>query len=226
MNIVITGASDGIGEAMARAFSKDHKVIMLARNEEKLQKIAEETQALFMICDVRDADSVRETFESIANQFGKIDILINNAGVITNGDVTETQDEVIKNVIDTNTLGAIYVAKYALVSMKKAKDGLIINVISQAGVTARPNRSIYNASKWALTGFTRAIQEEASEYGVRVTGFYPGTIQTDLFKKAGLNINSDALTTEDIVDAVSFIINQPVTSFVPHLEIKPKYLGK
>lgn len=226
MNIVITGASDGIGEAMARAFSKEHTVIMLARNEEKLSKIAKETGAAFMACDVREAAQVKQAFEDIIKKHSKIDVLVNNAGVIVNGDVTETEDEIIKNVIDTNTLGAIYAAKYALVGMKQAKDGLIINIVSQAGVTARANRSIYNASKWALTGFTRAIQEEASEYGVRVTGFYPGTIYTDLFKKAGLVIDTSALTPEDIVKAITFIIDQPATAFIPHFEIKPKYLGK
>lgn len=219
--IVITGASDGIGEALARKLSQTDKVVMLARNEEKLAKIAKDTGAVHLTCDVRDASSVKRAFEVITSEHGAIDVLINNAGVIVNGDVTETDDETIANVITTNAIGAIYVTKYALKNMKPSGKGLIINVASQAGVNARANRSIYNASKWALTGFTKAIQEEAAEYGVRVTGFYPGTTKTDLFKKAGLPINTNAMSTDDIVKAIEYILAQPENILIPHLEIKP-----
>jgi short-subunit dehydrogenase len=167
MMIVITGASDGIGEALARKLSKSDKVVMLARNEEKLKKIAEQSGAEYFVCDVREAESVKKVFEEIIEKYGVIDVLINNAGIIVNGDLTETPDESIENVMSTNSTGAIYVAKYTLKSMKKAKAGLIINVVSQAGVKAGANRSVYNASKWAMTGFTKAIQEEVAEYGVR-----------------------------------------------------------
>lgn len=219
--IVITGASDGIGEALTRKFSASEKVIMLARNEEKMAHIAQETGAEFIVCDVRDALSVKDAFSKIASKFGDIDTLINNAGVIVNGDLTETDDDVIENVITTNSLGSIYAAKYALTAMKRAKKGLIINVISQAGVNAKANRSIYNASKWAITGFTKAIQDEAWDYGVRVTGFFPGTIETKLFEKAGLDINGKAMSTDNIVEAIEYIINQPKGILIPHLEMKP-----
>lgn len=220
--IVITGASDGIGEALTRKLSQSNKVIALARNEDKLTKIADETGAAYIVCDVRDANSVKNAFEKIAQEHGSIDVLINNAGVIVNGDLTETDDETISNVLTTNAIGAIYVAKYALKNMKKSGKGLIINVVSQAGLAGRAGRSVYNASKWALTGFTKAIQEEAYDYGVRVTGFYPGTVKTDLFKKAGLQINTTALETDDIVEAIEYILAQPSSVSIPALEIKPR----
>lgn len=219
--IVITGASDGIGEALARKFSKSSEVVMLARNEAALHKIAQETGAKYIVCDVRNVRSIENAFEKIKNEFGAIDVLINNAGVIVNGDLTETPDDTIENVIQTNTTGAILVAKYALKTMKAAKKGLIVNVISQAGVVARGSRSIYNASKWGMTGFTKAMQEEAAEYGVRVTGFYPGTIKTKLFEKAGLELTGKSMETDDIVAAIEFILRQPDSLIIPSLEMRP-----
>ncbi len=219
--IVITGASDGIGEALVRKLSEQNEVVMLARTEAALHKIAQDTGARYFVCDVRDAKSVKQTFQKINDEIGSIDVLINNAGVIVNGQLTETDDEVIENVIKTNTTGAIYVAKYALENMQAKKKGLIINVISQAGVNARGTRSIYNASKWALTGFTKAMQEEAAELGIRVTGFYPGTIKTKLFEKAGLELSGKAMELRDIVTAIEYVIDQPDTVIIPHLEMRP-----
>jgi short-subunit dehydrogenase len=217
--IVITGGSDGLGRALAESLSSDNKVIILARTEAALDLVATETGAQWIACDVRDAKSVTKAFEQIS----EIDVLINNAGVIVNGDLTETPDETIENVITTNTIGSIYVAKAALKVMKKQKSGRIINVISQAGVTAKAYRSVYNASKWALTGFTKALEEEAKEYGVLVTGFYPGTIRTDLFAKAGLEIKGPALNTDDAVGAINYILSLSNDVAVPELGIKPAY---
>lgn len=219
--VVITGGSDGIGRALVQALASEYKVIALARNEQALKELSEQTGCEWHVCDVKDARRVEECINEIVSTHGAIDILINNAGVIVNGDVTETSYETIENVITTNTLGSIYVAKAVLSCMKTKKSGLIINVISQAGLNARPYRSIYNASKWGMTGFTKSIQQEAAEYGVRVTGFYPGTVQTDLFAKAGLDINTSAMSTEDIVSAIRYIMSLSPKMTIPEFGIKP-----
>lgn len=220
-HIVITGGSDGIGKALAQNLSADFKVTLLARNADKLEKLAAETGCDFAVCDVRESSQVEAAFKEIRASHGSIDILINNAGVIVNGDLTETPYSTIETVMTTNALGGIFVAKAALEIMKSQKRGLIINVISQAGITAKANRSVYNASKWALTGFTKAIQEEAAEYGVRVTGFYPGTVKTDLFKKAGLPLHGPALGTAQVVQAIRFVIDAGDNALVPEIGIKP-----
>lgn len=219
--IVITGGSDGIGKALAEKLAGEYKVVILARNKKAMREIADETGVDWYECDVRDHAQVEKVIDEIDKKHGNIDILINNAGVIVNGDLVETSYEAIENVITTNTLGSIYVAKATLKYMKKQKDGLIINVISQAGLIARPYRSIYNASKWAITGFTKAIQQEAAEYGVRVTGFYPGTTKTELFTKAGLELNTNAMETDDIVAAIEYIMSVPETINIPEFGIKP-----
>ncbi len=220
-HIVITGGSDGIGKALAESLSSDFHVTLLARSSDKLAELAAETECDFIICDIRKSDEVKAAFEEIKSRCESIDILINNAGVIVNGDLTETTYDTIETVISTNTIGTVFVTKACLEIMKPQKSGLIVNVISQAGITAKPYRSVYNASKWALTGFTKAIQEEASEYGVRVTGFYPGTVSTALFKKAGLNINGPALDTSLIVETIKFVIDSDDKMLFPELSVKP-----
>lgn len=220
-NIVITGGSDGIGKALAQNLGSDFRIIVIARSADKLKGLAAKTGCDVVICDVRHSSEVKAAFDEIKSRHGTIDVLINNAGVITNGDLTETPYETIETVISTNTIGAIFVTKACLEIMKPQKNGLIINVISQAGITAKPYRSVYNASKWAMTGFTKAIQEEAAEYGVRVTGFYPGTVSTNLFKKAGLDMNGPALDTSQIVKTIRFVIDSDEDMLFPELGVKP-----
>ena len=218
--IVITGGSDGLGKALAEKLAKGYQVIILARNEQAMREVAANTNCDYVVCDVRNAKQVAKAFAEIFKGHGRIDVLINNAGVIVNGELVDTSDEDIENVITTNTLGSIYAAKAALSYMKKQRSGLIVNVVSQSGLSARANRSIYNASKWALTGFTKALQQEAANYDVRVTGFYPGTIKTDLFAKAGIEMKGVAITTEQAVKSVEFLLSCGEDVLIPELGIK------
>jgi short-subunit dehydrogenase len=218
--ILITGGSDGLGKALAEKFASDSNVIILARNEAALREIAQRIGCSYYVCDVRDAKQVADTFAKVIKEHGTIDVLVNNAGVIVNAELEAISDETIENVITTNTLGTIYATKAALAHMKPRKEGLIINVVSTAGLTAKATRSIYNASKWAITGFTKAIQEEAAGYNVRVTGFYPGTIRTNLFAKAGLPLNGRALTTEQAVKAIEFVLLCDEEMLIPEIGAK------
>jgi short-subunit dehydrogenase len=218
--IIITGASDGLGKALAEKLAPENNVIILARTETALHEIAQRTGCSYYVCDLRDAKQVTATFTKVIKEHGGLDILINNAGVIVNAELEDIPDETIENVIATNTLGTIYATKAALSHMKKQKAGLIVNVVSTAGLTARATRSIYNASKWAITGFTKAIQEEAAEYNVRVTGFYPGTIRTNLFAKAGLPLNGKALTTDQAVKAIEFVLSCDDDMLIPEIGAK------
>ncbi|HEX6258525.1 MAG TPA: SDR family oxidoreductase [Candidatus Saccharimonadales bacterium] len=219
--IVITGGSDGLGKALAEKLAPENKVIILARSKAALHTIAQDLGCAYYVCDVRDAKQVAGTFEKITKEHGKIDVLINNAGVIVNGELDKISDETIENVITTNTLGTIYAAKQAFARMKQQQQGLILNVVSTAGLTAKATRGVYNASKWAITGFTKALQEEAAEYNVRVTGFYPGTIKTNLFAKAGLPISGKALTTDQAVKAIEFVLSCDDEVLVPEIGVRP-----
>jgi short-subunit dehydrogenase len=218
--VVVTGGSDGLGKTLAETLSTNYKVVILARSKQTLKEIANKIECDWFACDVKNPEQVTEVISAIVAKYGKIDVLINNAGVIINGELVDTSYEDIENVITTNTLGSIYVAKAVLEHMKPQKSGLIVNIISQSGLNARANRSIYNASKFALTGFTKALQQETAQYGVRVTGFYPGTVKTDLFAKAGLEMKGPAMSTDDAVKVIQFVLSLKDDVVIPELGIK------
>lgn len=221
--IVITGGSDGLGKTIALrlAENKNNNVIILARNEEKLIKVAEETNLDYQLCDVTNYTSVETAVQVVLKKYGKIDVLINNAGVWLAGDLTECTYDSISNCIDVNTKGPIYMTKAVLPSMYKNKKGLIINVCSQSSFDNDDFSVVYNASKWAMRGFNRSIQKSASKKGVKVTGFYPGFMQTDLFKKAGNDYDtSTGLETEKVAKAIDFIINCDEDVIIPEFGIK------
>ena len=129
----------------------------------------------------------------------------------------------IENAIDTifNTKGPIYMTKAVLPNMYKNKSGLIINVCSQASFDNDDYSVIYNASKWAMRGFNRSIQRDISKKGVKVTGFYPGFMQTNLFKKAGNDYDtSTGLEVEKVAKAIEYIINVDSDVIIPEMGIK------
>ena len=219
--IVITGGSEGLGKAIAKRLIKDNKVIIISNNEEKLKKTATEIQCDYVVCDVTNYKQIENAIDTILKKYINIDILINNAGVWLEGDLTENTFEKISNCIDVNTKGPIYMTKAVLPNMYKNKSGLIINVCSQASFDNDDYSVVYNASKWAMRGFNRAIQRDISKKGVKVTGFYPGFMQTNLFKKAGNDYDtSTGLEVEKVAKAIEYIINVDSDVIIPEMGIK------
>ena len=219
--IVITGGSDGLGKEIATHFAKDNQVIILSKNEAKLKQVSDELNCAYYLCDVTNSKQVEETIKEIIEKYFKIDVLINNAGLWLEGNVEENSYEEISNCIDVNTKGSIYLTKAVLPYMNEQKSGLILNVCSQASFDEDSFSPVYNASKWAVRAFNRCIQKYVTKNGVKVTGFYPGFMNTDLFKKAGDDYDmSIALDLEKVVKAIEFIINQEENVIIPELGIK------
>lgn len=218
--IVITGGSDGLGKAIAKELS-DNQVIIVSKNEEKLISASKELDCDYRVCDVTDYNQVDKTINDIVQKYGRIDVLINNAGVWLAGDLTETDYDKISRCIDVNTKGPIYMTKAVLNDMYKRKEGLIINVCSQSAFDNDDFSTVYNASKWAMRGFNRSIQKDVSKKGIKVTGFYPGFMQTDLFKKAGNDYDtSTGLEVEKVAKAVKFIVDCEEDVLIPEFGIK------
>ena len=218
--IVITGGSDGLGKAIAKQLS-DNKVIIISNNEEKLKEVSNELSCDYRVCDVTDYVQVENTIKDILDNYTNIDVLINNAGVWLAGDLTETSYEKISKCIDVNTKGPIYTTKAVLPNMYDRKNGLIVNVCSQASFDSDDFSTVYNASKWAMRGFNRSIQKDVSKKGVKVTGFYPGFMQTDIFKKAGNDYDtSTGLEVEKVAKAVEFIVSCDDDVIIPEFGIK------
>lgn len=219
--IVITGGSDGLGKAIAKRLDDENKIIIISNNENKLIEVSNEINCKYYVCDVVDYKQVDNTINKIINECGNIDILINNAGVWLAGDLTETDYDRISNCIDVNTKGPIYMTKAVLPNMYERKQGLIINVCSQASFDSDDFSTVYNASKWAMRGFNRSIQKDVSKKGVKVTGFYPGFMQTDIFKKAGNDYDtSTGLEVEKVAKAIEFIVNCDSDVIIPEFGIK------
>lgn len=219
--IVITGGSEGLGKAIAKRLIKDNKIIIISNNEEKLKKTATEIQCDYVVCDVTNYKQIENAIDTILKKYVNIDILINNAGVWLEGDLTENTFEKISNCIDVNTKGPIYMTKAVLPNMYKNKSGLIINVCSQASFDNDDYSVVYNASKWAMRGFNRSIQRDISKKGVKVTGFYPGFMQTNLFKKAGNDYDtSTGLEVEKVAKAIEYIISVDSDVIIPEMGIK------
>lgn len=219
--IVISGGSSGLGKEIARILSTKHSVIILSPNKSELKKVAKELNCNYEICDITDYQAVEETIENVIGKYSRIDCLINNAGVWIEGELESNEYGEIKKTLEVNTLGTIYLTKSVIPQMKRQKEGLIINIISQAGLFAKAKRTIYNSSKWAITGFTKSIQPELAEYGIGVTGIYPGKMNTKLFEKVSIRKDmDDAIETIDVAKTIEFILSFKNTTMFPEIGIK------
>ena len=184
--IIITGGSDGLGKTLTETFSKENNVIILATNEEKMNLVAKENNCFYKVCDVSNYDVVEKAINEIVKEYNKIDVLINNAGLWIQEELDVNNSNRIKSVIEVNLLGTINVSKAVIPSMKANKDGLIININSQAGINHKAERVVYNASKWGVTGFSKSLQDEVAKYGIRVTDVMPGMMKTEMFSKMNI----------------------------------------
>ena len=220
-NIVITGGSDGLGKTLAESLSKDNNVIILATNEEKLKEVANQNNCTYKVCDVRDYSTVESTINSITGEFGKIDILINNAGLWIQEELDTNDSERIHSVVDVNLLGVINCSKAVIPFMKENKGGLIVNINSQAGISHKAERVVYNATKWGVTGFCKSLQDEVAKYGIRVTNVMPGMMKTDMFKKLNIEKNmANGVDTKEVARLIKFIIDTPADVMIPEVGIK------
>lgn len=216
-NIIITGGSDGLGKTLTEMLSKDNRVLILATNEEKLRAVADANNCDYGVCDVTDYDAVK----TVVDDFGKVDVLINCAGLWIQEELDANDVERIEAVVKVNLLGVINCSKAVIPSMKKNHDGLIININSQAGINHKAERVVYNATKWGVTGFTKSLQDEVAKYGIRVTDVMPGMMKTDMFKKLNIEKNmANGVDTKEVARLIQFIIDTPADVMIPEVGIK------
>ena len=182
---LVTGGGSGIGKAIAKALlGEGCKVIINGRNEEKLNQAKSELgdNVESIVCDVTDEEQVENTFNGIISNYGKFDILINNAGMAAKAKAHELKYETWKKVINVNLNGAFLCAREAMKIMIKQKSGRIINIGSISGQMSRPENAAYTASKFGLEGLTRALALDGREYGIAVSILHPGNVGTDIWK--------------------------------------------
>ena len=190
--VAVTGGTDGIGRALVESFLKlGAKVATCSRTEEKLnqlQKQLSHKNLVTIVADVSKEEECKNFIDNTINEFGKIDILINNAGISMRAEFKETNLSTLKKVMDINFWGSVFCTKFALDSIIKNK-GTIVGVSSIAGYRGLPGRSGYSASKFALNGWLEALRTELIDDGVNVMWVCPGFTQSNI-RNVALNAQS------------------------------------
>ena len=210
--VVITGASSGLGEATARHLSELGAVVVLgARRIDRIRALAQalagsEGKAIAVQTDVTQSEQVKKLVEAAVEKYGRIDVMINNAGLMPHSPLERLKIADWDRMIDVNIKGVLYGIAAALPYMQKQKSGHFINVSSVAGHKVRPGSAVYAATKHAVLVISEGLRQEVKPYNIRTTVISPGAIATDL---------PNSITEPDIADSVRKIyeIAVPADSF-------------
>ena len=176
---IITGGGSGIGEAMCKHFAdKKAKVIILDNNEAEGRRVSQENKSDFIKCDISDEGSVDDAFNQIERNYGRIDILINNAGIAHIGKITETNPEDFDRIIKINVRGAYLCTRASINSMIKNNKGCILNMASVASNLGIPDRFAYSTSKGAVYTMTLSVARDYVDQGIRCNCICPARVHT------------------------------------------------
>jgi NADP-dependent 3-hydroxy acid dehydrogenase YdfG len=222
---LVTGASGGIGAAVARTLhDAGASVGLLSRRGDDLGL----ERGLGLKCDVRDRDAVAAATETVVERFGRLDVVVANAGVGAYGNFLDLDPDQVEAMIDVNLKGTLYTAAATLPHLIESGAGDFLSLASVAGLRAFPGESVYNASKFGQLGFTRSLDHELREKGVRATCICPGGVKTDFAIGTGREEGDPELegllTADEVAEVVLFTVTRPrrmrilTTSFRPMIE--------
>ena len=202
--VLVTGATSGIGLALIdRLLEAGYTPILTARNADKVRAMATEKGVAGYALDVADADAITRVCAQVEADHGPLWGLVNNAGIWLEGDFDAYSPDDIKAVMDTNTMGTINMTHTVLPGMLSRGRGSVLNVVSTGALYTRKSISVYAASKWAIRGFTGCLEAECAPKGVRVMGFYPGKIASNMYETAGVERDLRvAMTPEQAADMI------------------------
>lgn len=228
---IVTGAGRGIGYAIAQELARrGHRLALVARDRARLEDAARRLAPLSarraapevetFACDVQDAAQVRATFRKILDRPGRLEVLVNNAGVGVFAPVQEISDADWDATLNTNLRGVFYCSKAAIPRLMAQRGGHIINISSLAGKNPLAGGAAYCASKWGLMGLTYAMAEDLRGYGIRASVICPGTVQTEFSPHAGKEPQR-MLQPQDVARVVGWLLEQEEQSFVSEVLLRP-----
>ncbi|GIO25255.1 SDR family oxidoreductase [Oceanobacillus sp. J11TS1] len=236
--IIITGASSGIGEATAKLLaSKGAKVVLGARREEKLQKLTETIskdggEAVYQVTDVTKVEDNQRLVELAKSEFGKVDVIFLNAGLMPNSPLSELKSNEWNQMVDVNLKGVLNGLEAVLPEFKKQKSGHVITTSSVAGLKAYPGGAVYGATKWAVRDLMEVLRMESAQEGtnIRTATIYPAAIRSELLetitdeetaKNTNAMYNQYEIGPDRVANVVAFAIDQPEDTNVNEFTIGP-----
>jgi short-subunit dehydrogenase len=229
MNIVITGASKGIGKAIAEKFAANgYSLFLCARNEQELADtaagISEKFPSInvdYKTCDVSKKPQLKQFADWVLTKTPAADVLVNNAGSFIPGHVHEEEDGVIEFLMETNLYSAYYLSKYLLSPMMDRRSGHIFNICSIASLKAYRHGGSYGITKYALAGLSANLRDEMKTFGVKVTSVFPGAAYTASWDASGVDPNR-IMTANDIAEMIFSAANLSPQACVEEIVIRPQ----
>lgn len=231
---IITGGSRGFGRATALAFVREGAKVVLASPEQdaaELDAVVAEVkaaggEAIAVVTDVSKKSDVQNMADKAYETFGKVDILINSAGIGIHALIADIKEDVWDATMDVNLKGVFLCTQAVMKNMCDQGSGHIINIASTAGKQAAGKFGAYTASKWAVNGLTGVTDQEGFEHGVKATTIAPGAANTQIRWQNHDDDPATLLQPEDIAESILFVVSQPDRVYIPEMMVLPQFLKK
>jgi len=227
---LITGASAGIGQACTRALAGEGaRLVLTARRQERLETLKKEaqslgTEAVFILGDAREEQTAMQTVKAAVDTFGRLDILINNAGAGNYKNLVDTSAEEYDSLMDTNVRSTFLFTRHAVPVMLKQKSGTILMISSMAGIYGFGGEAVYCMTKFAQVGFAQALDRELRESGIKVGAICPGGVKTEFAIGKGRTetgvAQSNMLDPEDVAGVVLLACTQSPKSRIVEVQMR------
>jgi NAD(P)-dependent dehydrogenase (short-subunit alcohol dehydrogenase family) len=226
--ILVTGGGRGLGEAICTELAQAQATIIVADVRQELaENVAKGLEdsggcAKPIYLDVSDADQVREALRLVFDEYGKLDVLVNNAGTDVTISVEELEPSQWDQVIAVNLRGPFLTSKYAFPLMRQQGSGHIVNIVSTAAKRAWQNAAAYHASKWGLLGFSHALHTEGRPHNIKVTALIAGGMRTPFLLDRFPDIDVETLQDpRNVAKTVHFVLTQPAETVIPEVMVLP-----
>jgi len=225
--VIVTGASSGIGAATALKLAKEGAIVITSsRNIKGLEETANSIRknkgkVMSIKVDVKNESDIKDMISIVKNKFGRIDAIVNNAGVFYTGPIDSFDTNELDETLDINLRGIYLCCKYAAQVMKKQKNGHIINISSGSGRVARPELSAYTASKFGVMGITESLIQELKPYNIKVSALCPGRTNTPMQIQGSKAYRKKLVQPEQVADLIAYMLSLGDNANITEVHLRP-----